>query len=247
MNSGRNDVSNKSALSERMRAYECTFRQTLPRRAYTLMRLDVRSAHRLLRGAVRPFDMDFVSQMDEVAKALCAEITGTQFAYTQSDEISLLITDFDTTSTEPYFGGVVAKLLSVPPSLASVTLDRLRGSDSSMMPQFDCRVWSMSDPVEVANYFVERQRDAVRNSIQMLGQHYFTQSELNGKNTDEVQEMLFQQHSVNWNDKPAGIKRGRLISRKYIGMRWQVDAAPEFAAHPDNWLATAIPCLPSLM
>lgn len=114
-----------------------------------------------------------------------------------------------------------------------------------MLPQFDCRVWSMADPVEVANYFVWRQRDAVRNSIQMLGQSYFTQAELHGKNTDEVQEMLFQTHDVNWSHLDGGLKNGRVVVTDQFNP-WLVVPAPRFAARPDNWLADMILALPSL-
>lgn len=236
-------MTDNTALGDRMKAYEYTFRHTMPRRAYTLMRLDGRAFHSYLKNADKPFDMSFVKDMNYVAAALCQEVSGTVFAYTQSDEISLLITDFDRPETQAYFGGVVAKLLSIPAAYASVIMDRVRRQ--KIIPQFDNRVWSMADPVEVANYFVWRQRDAVRNSVQMLGQHYFTQSELHGKNTDEVQEMLWQVHKINWSALPDGVKNGRVIHGGEV-TSWLVSAAPRFAAQPDNWLASAIPMLPSL-
>jgi tRNA(His) guanylyltransferase len=229
-------------LDTRMKAYEHTFRQYLPRRAYTLMRLDGRAFHTYLRGVDKPFDMPFVYDMDAVAMALCMEIQGVRFAYTQSDEISLLLTDFDTTQSEPWVKGNVAKLTSLSAGFASAMLATLRLNYDGV-PTFDCRVWSMSDPVEVANYFVWRQRDAVRNSVQMAGQAYFSQAELHGKSGNEVQEMLFQQHGVNWNDYPAGCKRGRLVF--YDGPSW-VMGTPTFKAEPGNALARLIPPLPSL-
>ena len=61
---------------------------------------------------------------------------------------------------------------------------------------------------EVANYFIWRQQDATRNSINMLGQYYFSHKELQKKNTDQVQEMLFSEHGINWNDIPTWQKRG---------------------------------------
>lgn len=241
-------MSDNTALGDRMKAYEYTFRHALPRRAYTLMRIDGRAFHSYLRNSMRPFDTNFVAAMDEITAALCQEMQGTQFAYTQSDEISFLLTDFDSIQTQAYFGGVVAKLLSIPPSLASVHMYREMGERNGMLPQFDCRVWSMSDPVEVANYFVWRQRDAVRNSIQMLGQHWFSQSELNNKNVDEVQEMLFQQYGVNWSKLDSGLKNGRMVLHNHDdgGMVWAAEPAVKFEAQPDNILAVLIPVLPSL-
>lgn len=237
------DPSENTPLDERMKRYEHTFRTYLPRRAYTLMRLDGRAFHSYLKDAQRPFDMDFAREMGQVSMALCSDIQGARFAYTQSDEISLLITDFDTLQSEPWVKGNVAKLTSLSAGLASAKLTALR-RDWSGLPTFDCRVWSMSDPVEVANYFVWRQRDAVRNSIQMVGQHYFSQAQLHGKNVNEIQEMLFQEHDVNWNDTDPGCKRGRLTS--HTGVGWITGPAIPFEAAPDNALAALIPSLPSL-
>jgi tRNA(His) 5'-end guanylyltransferase len=249
---------NRTALGDRMKRYERAFKQTLPRRAYTLMRLDGRAFHTYLKDSEKPFDNGFVEDMDAVATVLCKEIQGVQFAYTQSDEISLLITDFQTLQSDPPFGGVVAKLLSIPPSIASVVMHSRR--QSRLLPQFDCRVWSMTDPVEVANYFVWRQRDAVTNSIQMLAQHYYRPRSLHGRSTNELQGILFREQGVNWNDLDGGLKRGRVVYPKYrtaealaasgddkqMSAAWLVSPASNFVAAPDNWLAAVIPPLPSL-
>lgn len=226
-----------------MKRYEHAFRYYLPRRSYTLMRLDIRAGHSYLKDAERPFDFPFMASMDLVAIKLCEEIMGAQFAYVQSDEISLLLIDFATHQSEPFFGGNMNKLLSIPPSIASGYMSRLR-PEPEPIPQFDCRVWAMSDPVEVANYFVWRQRDAVRNSIQMVGQHYFTQAQLFGQSTDQIQETLFTQHGVNWSHFPTGAKRGRLILKGTEG--WCAMGAPTFIAGPPPGLAPLIPPLPSL-
>lgn len=243
-------------LADRMKRYEYTYRQYLPHRAYTLMRLDGRAFHTYLKNSEKPFDRGFVQCMDAVTESLCREIAGVQFAYTQSDEISLLLTDFQSVHTEPWFGGNIAKMLSISACRASVTLDRLR--EEAMVPEFDCRAWSMSDPIEVANYFVWRQRDAVTNSIQMLAQHYYRPRALHGRSTNELQDILFREQGVNWNDLDAGLKRGR-IAHTYCDSQelketgddkqrsaWTVAAAPHFAAQPGNWLASVIPPLPSL-
>jgi tRNA(His) 5'-end guanylyltransferase len=50
----------------------------------------------------------------------------------------------------------------------------------------------------------------------MLGQFYFSHKELQGKNTDQVQEMLFSKHGVNWNDIPTWQKRGYCSTRDGI-------------------------------
>lgn len=255
-------MTDSTALGDRMKRYEAAHRHTLPRRTYTLLRVDGRAFHSYLRGATKPFDETFMADMDNVAEALCQEITGSVFAYTQSDEISILITDFNTEQTEPWFGGVIAKQLSISAALATAVLtDRRPGR-----ALFDARVFTIADPVEVANYFLWRQRDCVRNSISMAAQAHFSHKRLHGVSSGGMQELLWTEAGVNWNDYPDGCKRGRIAVRQtgerpveYVDRRsgetvrttavrswWETSAAPHFTTEPGSWLARVIPSLPSL-
>jgi tRNA(His) 5'-end guanylyltransferase len=256
-------MSDNSALGYRMKAYEAAHRAILPRRTYCLIRCDGRSFHTYLRGCQKPFDEQFISDMDAVAEALCAEISGAVFAYTQSDEISVLVTDFATIQTQPWFDGVVAKLVSISASLATAVLNERRPNKRAL---FDARVFTISDPVEVANYFLWRQRDAVRNSISMAAQAHFSHKRLHGVSSAGMQELLFSEAGVNWNDYPDGCKRGRITTRRtgerpveYVDKRtsqtvqttavrswWETTAARHFTTKPGDWLAETIPELPSL-
>lgn len=237
-------MTDRTSLGDRMKQYEHTTRVFLPRRTYTLLRLDGRAFHSYLRSAVRPFDHQFISDMDATALRLCEEIQGARFAYVQSDEISILVTDFESITSEPWLGGNVSKIVSLSAGLASAYFNRLRPFWAGV-PHFDCRVWSMSDPVEVANYFLWRQRDAVRNSVRMAGYTYFSHGALVGVSTDQVQEMLFTRRGINWNDYDPGCKRGRLIAC-VPGEGWVARAAPHFKAEPGSELAELIPELPTL-
>ena len=202
----------RTALGDRMKRHEAAYRIVLPRRTYTVIRVDGRAFHTYLRGAVKPFDLQFMEDMDATAAALCAEITGAVYAYTQSDEISVLTTDFATEQSEPWFGGVIAKQISIAASVATATLNRRRPARGPAL--FDARVFTLSDPVEVANYFVWRQRDAVRNSISMAAQAHFSHRRLHGVDTSGMQELLWSEAQVNWNDFPDGCKRGRVTVRR---------------------------------
>jgi len=256
-------VSDRTALGDRMKCYEATTRHTLPRRTYTILRVDGRAFHTYLRGAAKPFDETFMTDMDRVAEALCAEITGSVFAYTQSDEISVLVTDFASEQTEPWFGGIIAKQVSISAALATAVLNERRPGRRAL---FDARAFTISDPVEVANYFLWRQRDAVSNSISMAAQAHFPHKRLHGVNSGGMQELLWAEAGVNWNDYPDGCKRGRTTVRQtgerdveYVDKRtnettrttavrswWQTDGAPRFTTGPGSWLAKTIPPLPSL-
>lgn len=236
-------------LAGRMKRYEHTYRTFLPRRSWTLMRLDGRAFHTYTQDLERPYDAAFAADMDATALALCREMSGVAFAYVQSDEISLLLTDFASHTTEPWMGGNIAKLLSLSAGIASATFNDLRRGDGPL-GIFDSRVWSMSDPAEVGNYFLWRQRDATKNSISMAASAHFPEKRLHGLSSGQRQELLWSEAGVNWNDYPDGFKRGRVLHRCEINVagatrnQWVAEDAPIFSGEPDNWVARAVPRLP---
>jgi tRNA(His) guanylyltransferase len=244
------------------RNYESVTQSHLPRRTYAIIRLDGKAFHQYTRGCERPFDARLMQRMDHTAIRLCEEIHhGTRFAYTQSDEISLLLTDFDTVHTAPWLGGNVQKIVSISASMATAFFNAAPGERHTDEPAvFDSRVFTIPDPTEVFNYFVWRQQDASRNSILMAAQSKFPHSQLHGKGYNELQEMLWQEHGINWNDYPEGFKRGRFIEPKkitktvtYIHKKtgepgtdeavrnvWGTVPVPVFTREPD-WLQSRIP------
>ena len=85
----------KDDLGDRMkRDYESRTRYFLPRRTYTLIRIDGKAFHTYTRNCARPYDVDLMAAMDAAAIGVCIEAQGAQFAFVQSDEISILLTDF---------------------------------------------------------------------------------------------------------------------------------------------------------
>src|ERR1017187_5561322 len=205
----------KDSLGSRMKEnYERRTQHYLPRRSYTICSLDGKAFHSYTKslGLKRPYDEDFMRIMDNTAIALCEQIPGAKLAYVQSDEISILLTDFDTIKTNAWFDGNVQKITSVSASIATVAFNNGMYLDEEFMiamskvAYFDSRVFTIPDPTEVYNYFVWRQVDATRNSIQMGAQSMYSHKELHGKNTSELQELMFQK-GVNWDKYPIGFKR----------------------------------------
>lgn len=82
--------------------------------------------------------------------------------------------------------------------------------ENQKLAMFDSRVFTIPDPTEVENYFIWRQQDCVRNSIQSVAQSLYSHKELHKKNSSDLQEMIFQK-GINWNDYDAGLKRGRML------------------------------------
>lgn len=207
---------NKDSLGDRMKKnYEDRTRYFLPRRTYTLIRIDGKCFHSLTKQCNRPFDEELIKVMDYTALELCKNIMGCQLAYVQSDEISLLLTDFNNDQTQAWFDGNLQKIASVSASMATAYFNSMSNICDRVkkIAMFDSRVFTMSDAVEVENYFIWRQKDATRNSIQMVAQSLYSQKELQGVSTKDLQEKIFQK-GINWNDYNAGFKRGRVALKR---------------------------------
>ncbi|CAM6004831.1 unnamed protein product [Sphagnum balticum] len=212
-------------LGDRIKSqYEDRTRIMLPRRTYTIIRVDGKAFHTLTRGYKKPFDATLMKMMDQTAIALCKEIQGACFAYVQSDEISILLTDFAKISTNAWFDGNIQKMASIAAACATANFNKqlynrnangVSLPDSYPLAMFDARVFTIPDPIEVENYFVWRQNDAVRNSIQMAARAVYSHKELDGKGVSQLHEMLHQK-GINWNNYTSGEKRGRVILKRTI-------------------------------
>src|SRR4051812_23195783 len=206
----------RDSLGDRMKDhYENRTRAYLPRRTYTIVRVDGKSFHAYCRGLQRPYDTDLMADMDATAVALCNQMQGARLAYVQSDEISVLLTDVESTDTEAWFDATLQKIVSVAASCAAMAFNLERSQRSSRVgAMFDGRAFTIPDPVEVENYFIWRQQDATRNSIAMAAQAQSSHQQLHGVSADQMQELLFRERGINWNDYPAGCKRGRVVVRE---------------------------------
>jgi tRNA(His) guanylyltransferase len=256
------------ALGDRMKGYESVFKQKLLRRSYTMMRIDGKAFHTYTKGLNRPFDWDLVHDMDDTAKYLCENIQGAKCAFVQSDEITIAITDFDNINTSAWFDNSLQKMVSVSASMATSKFNNLRAirrweevawdNEKDCMTQvdslltnrlaeFDSRVWQVPTRGEAINNFIWRQQDCVKNSISTVAQSKFSTKELHGKNGADKQEMLFQEHGINWNDFNPKLKRGRIIIKEtyektpeVFRTRW-VSVAPPTFTQDREYLENLIP------
>jgi tRNA(His) 5'-end guanylyltransferase len=88
-------------------------------------------------------------------------------------------------------------------------------------PTFDCRVFSLPDQEELANAFLWRERDATKNAVSMATRAYYSASQMQGKTSSDMHEMLHQK-GINFNDYPSFFKRGVFV-RKEVVERYLTD------------------------
>lgn len=223
-------MSDKTTLGERAKGYERATRTVLPMRVPVILRLDGKAFHTYCGGLKRPFDDRFIDAMDVTAVALCAEIQGAQIAYVQSDEISVLVHNYKRLKSAAWFDNEVQKMVSVGASIAgaTMTVESARIFGEVRPAYFDARVFVVPER-DVCNCFLWREQDAARNSVQMVAQSMYSQRELHGKHTGQLQEMIYQRSGKNWNDLPTHLKRGRCVLRQTYDVdgarrsRWVVD------------------------
>jgi tRNA(His) guanylyltransferase len=220
------------SLGDRMKKYEDVPRLRLTRRVPVMMRLDGKAFHTFTKNLPRPYHRPFHECMWEAAKYLCEEIQGAQLAYVQSDEITILITDYADITTEAWYDYQVQKMASVAAAMCtaafmrahivhSVMNDKLFRPEHKLkglkLPAFDARVWNLPKD-EVTNAFIWRQQDATRNAIQSLGQAELGHKAMQGLNNELVQEKLHHERGINFNNLPVPQKRGVCI----VKQQWRV-------------------------
>jgi len=210
-------LDDKKSLGDRMKEYERVeagrrFMPMLP----VMARLDGRAFHTYCKGMERPYDVRMMVAMQNTASKLLGEARAL-VAYTQSDEITL-VWYAEEYKSEIFFGGRIQKMCSILSSLASVFFNQEMKTlypNRYGTPIFDCRVWQVPTKEEATNAIIWREQDAVRNSIQSAGQAHFSHKQLHKKSQADIQEMLFQEHGINWGEHyPDAFKRGSYFMRR---------------------------------
>ena len=226
--------------------YESIPKTRLMRRTPVAIRIDGKAFHTFTKGFEKPFDMVLIKSMQQTMKYLCENIQGCVFGYCQSDEITLILVDYQTLTTDAWFDYEVQKMCSISASMATMAFNRFfaENVDDYMFSKweiskyeeeteeyiktlltavekgamFDARCFNIPKE-EVTNLIYWRQLDATRNSIQMVGQANFSHKELQNKSCNMIQDMLHEQKGINWNDFPTVYKRGTacIKNKRIIG------------------------------
>ncbi len=240
-------ATDKTSLGDRMKGYENINRNHLISRMPVILRLDGKAFHTFCRGFDKPFDDAMVKSMQATMKYLCEHIQGCVLGYTQSDEITLVLVDYQTFNTCSWFDNNIQKMVSVAASMATYVFNKTirefggkyyRKVDG-MGAFFDCRAFNVPKE-EVTNCVLFRQNDAIRNSKQSLGQAHFSHGELHKKNTDEIVTMVKEKTGILWNNLPTHLQRGSCCVKEENG-HWSIDEnIPEFKGEGREYIEKLI-------
>ena len=252
------------ALGTRMKVYYENIPKTkLMRRTPVAIRLDGKAFHTFTRGFQKPFDEILISTMQRTMKALCEDIQGCVFGYTQSDEITLILVDYKNLDTAAWFDYEVQKVCSISASMATLYFNKffedeiikfqLRPISEEEMEtktglayekklqsaaargaMFDARCFNIPKE-EVANLLYWRQLDATRNSIQMVGQANFSHKELDGVSCKQIQNKLLTEKDINWNNYPTYMKRGSCCY-KDTSISRAINGKYEYKVTTEKWV-----------
>ena len=253
-----------NALGKRMKDYEKEARSYLASKTPVIIRIDGKAFHTFTRGLNRPYDVTFRYCMTETVKYLCKNVQNCKLGYTQSDEITLVLLDDLNENSSTFFDNQIEKICSVTASMATLAFNKtvyekvqefqnrlfLSPNDKELKElvdvwtskmfkaEFDARCFNVPNRTEVLNALINRQQDAIKNSITMLALAHFSTKELDKVNSSQKLEMLSKKN-IDWNTYSTHSKSGVVIYKEFfdkegaLRSRWTVDEnTPIFTEHP---------------
>ena len=207
---------------------------TLP----VIIRLDGNNFHNWTKGLKRPFDENLTDLMIDTTKMLVKE-TNAVIGYTQSDEITLILYSSDRKSSI-YNDGNKQKILS---KLSGKLTPYFNETRKKYLPKhdkianFDARIYQTPTLHDAAVQLLWRENDATKNSISMLAQSLFPHQELQNLDGNQMQEKMWKEKGVNWNDLQVKFKRGSYVKRVVTSRPFSAEELsslpPKHKAHKD--------------
>ena len=162
-------------LGVRMKTfYEQIPKTKLMKRTPVAIRLDGRSFHTFTRGFQKPFDEILMKTMQETTKYLCENIQGCVLGYTQSDEITLILIDYQKFTSAAFFDYEVQKLCSISASMATVAFNKLFARN--VVEEFDYNIaidLELGNPVSEEEYRLSKVYNKAENKGAMFDARCF--------------------------------------------------------------------------
>ena len=178
-----------------------------------LVRIDGRAFHTFTKGLKWPNDERLNQCMVLATSSLLEKMSGT-IAYTQSDEITLLIRPNLSEMKNLPFSGRLIKIATLSASIVTGAfiraMDKLLPEKAGCFPEFDARAWFVNGE-DIVKHFVWRQIDGMRNSVSNL---YYLKNKKKGNSVSlykrwlEVEEL--------WNKQPFWYKYGVYIRKETL-------------------------------
>ena len=210
-------MSHSDDFGDRMKQYEAPstatrFFKGLP----LIVRLDGRAFHTFTKGLGRPYDKRLSDLMVDTTIAMVDRFHAT-VGYCQSDEITLAW-HLDVNSDNEYpFKGRRQKIESLMAAYCSVVFNKKLATaipeKADAEPTFDARAFQTPTLLEAYNEFLWRQQDCVKNAISMAAQSMFTHKSLSGLSGAQMQERMWAEKGINFNDYPPFFKRGTFVRK----------------------------------
>lgn len=256
----------KDDLGSRMKEYYEGRSQTyLLRRTPVIIRVDGKAFHTFCKRFEKPYDKVLNECLNNTLKLLCNSVQCVKMGQRHSDEMSLLLLDYENPNTEPYFEYNVQKMCSVVASMAATEFCKQLvtysfkptnwGDDGEPIafnkrilqydenwPTFDARCFNIPER-EISNYFWWRLLDCKRSSINMMAQSLFSHAQLQNKTCNEMQEMMFQEKGINWDTLPQEQKSGILCLKKDVMKPIEKGPDAGKVCHRSVWSADPAPKL----
>jgi tRNA(His) 5'-end guanylyltransferase len=231
----------KDPLGDRMKLnYESRSQGQLTRRTPVIVRIDGRSFSKFCKRFKKPYDANLHRMLNNVTKTLCNKIQGVKFAERHSDEISLLLTDYDSVNTDAFFDYSIQKMCSVISGITTAAFikELLKGTYSTFTddcgdivtdrdflsdkflsldeewPHFDARCFNIPES-DITNYFLWRTQDSSRNSVGMHTRSMFSAKQMHGVSTSGMKDMMLEK-DFDWEALPQEQKTGFIFVKREV-------------------------------
>ena len=202
-----------ASLGDIIKEYEFTIENNLTKKIPVIIRLDGKNFHTYTKIFKKPFDVDMIKSMQYSALKLIENIQGAKVAYTQSDECSILLTDYEKIETQGWLNYKINKIISIASSIFTYYFNDIIKQKKPYLNKpafFDCRAFNIPKD-DIANYFLWRARDWKRNSLNQYARIFYSQKQMFGKKQEDVHEMLYAK-GKNWiKDLSSVEKNGTFI------------------------------------
>ena len=225
----------RESLPLRMGNYENKDNYYLETNEPIIIRVDGSNFSKFTKLFEGTFNEKFSQLMIHTAEAVAKELATCVFFTTHSDEISFFLRDYEFDKTQPLFNGCKRKIESKVAGKVTreFAIQLIKQGLLDYIPYFDCfdaRAFNLPKE-KVFNYFLYRQNDGIRNSVQMFARDFYSQSELNNKSTIDMKEMLLEK-GLDWSLEKDWKKYG------YVGMKLPVELEEKEDTTRKKWFIT---------